>query len=273
MATCPPEPCKPTTAGSATPDVTSCPPLSFDAGNYSVKYNGKCLTKEKRPNAIKDGWYSRVRIVDGVIVEAQEQSGQQVVIENPCAAASSGNDGSIGVSLDTCNLTMMTSDGLLNTRLFYVPDRFLTVSGCGSPSSPLVYSLDIAGIQASVLAGGTNFTGCGIDIKNGVVMSFTQPITNIVSNNPALQVIRDGCTISLNVTASSMSVVYSRPWCRVGTNGQRIFQGMAAVLRGAGNTANVIVYPVSEGVAMPAIPSSFGNTQEAITWVDANMTC
>lgn len=273
MATCPPEPCKVVSDSTGTTPDAACPPISFDAGNYRIAYSGRCLTKQKRPDAVPDGWYSRVRIVDGVIVEAREESGQQVVIENPCSNAGGTNDGLIGVSLDSCNLASITSDGLLNTRLFYSYDRFMTVGGCGSASSPLTFFIDVEGLRASILAGGANFTGCGISIENGVVTSFVQPITNIVSNNPALQIIRDGCTVTLNVTASATSIAYSRPWCRVGANGVRVMRGVGVVMRGGGNTANVVIYSASEGDTPPTPPSSFQNVQEAINWVDANMTC
>lgn len=276
MAICPESDCPPrpgsTTenGGSAT---VACPPVSFDAGNYRVKYEAGCLTKEKRPAAIPDGWYSRVRIVDGVIVEAQEESGAQVIIENPCSVQNGGEQGSVGVSIDACNLTTMDSSGLLNTRLYYSYDRFITMGGCGSPRSPLSMALDISSVRANVLAGGTNFNACGISIRDGVVLSMVNPITNIVSNNPALQISRDGCTVSLNVVAQATSVIYTRPWCQLGTGGQRIMRGTGVVLRGPGSTANVAIYVASEGITAPTPPASFQNVQEAINWLDANLTC
>lgn len=271
MANCPPEPpCVLPPLDDSCEKARTCAPISFDAGNYKVAYDGKCLTKSRRGNALADGWYEAVRIEDGVIVEAREFSGKQVVIENPCSNSSTGTTGSVTVSADSCNLTALDSRGALLSRFSYLNGPYLQISGCGSMSSPLDVQLDFDSVKTDVLAGGLNFSGCGIEIANGLVTSFVTPITTIKSNNPALQITVDGCVATLNVASMAGSVVYMRPWCG-GTDGS--MKGFGVVFRGAGNTANVSVKAnnASDQGSAPVPPSSFSSVQEAINWVDANL--
>ena len=223
-----------------------------------------------------DGWYERVRIQDGVIVEAQEFSEEQVVIENPCAVGSTGGDGAVSVSQDACNLTAQDSAGALLTRLNYVYDQYLRVNGCGSLTAPLSLELDIGTVQAEILSGGINYSRCGFEIRDGVIRSWVDPITTLTSNNPNIQIIRNGCNAEIATTAIAMSVVYTRPWCtRTNPGDPPSMQGLGVVRRGAGNTAVVEIHyafgRVTTGAPTP--PSTFATVQEAVNWVDANLGC
>lgn len=268
MATCLPDP---QSNGSAAP--ASCAPVSFNAGNYTISYDGSCMSKRKRTGVVPDGWYERVRIEDGVIVEAQETSAEQVIIENPCAVGGSSADGTVAVSPDLCNLSTMDSTGAILTRLGINSGSFMRLSGCGSMTSPIEIDVDINAVKSEVLAGGVNFNACGFDIRDGVVQSFLAPILNIRSNNPGLQIIRNGCDVELAVTSIAGSVVYTRPWCKAGSGGNMLLRGTGVVFRGTGTSATVALFGVSDNdlSGAPQPPASFSSVQEAISWVDSNL--
>lgn len=273
MATCPPDKCK--LPALTQPKIEKpCEPTSFDAGNYRISYDGRCVTKAKRPGAIPDGWYERVRIQDGTIVEAQESSTEQVIIENPCSSQNAGGGaGVVTVSPDSCNLTSIDGSGALLSRLAYTFGPYLEVNGCGSPTAPLTMNLDFDLLRSDVLAGGTNLSACGIEITDGVVQAMPLPILNILSNNPNLQVLRDGCTVTLSVQAQAGSVVYTRAWCKRTAADVSVLRAVGQVFRGAGAGANVQLVFATEADASgaPVPPSSFASVQDAINWVDANL--
>lgn len=270
MASCIPDP-----KDKAASKEPQCQPVAFTAGNYTVTYDGRCVTKRKRTGVVPDGWYERVRIEDGVIVEASQTSNAMTVIENPCAARGGGEvgDGSVVLSPDQCNLSSVDLSGTLLTRLNVLNGPFMQVFGCGSPTSPLNIDVDINAVKSEVLAGGTNYTGCGIEIRDGVISSFVDPILNITSNNPGLQIIRNGCDIELAVTAIAGSVAYTRPWCKAGANGGLLLRGYGVVYRGTGTSATVALFGIADNdlSGAPQPPTTFPSIQEAISWVDSNL--
>jgi len=272
MADCPKKCPEIPGSSTATPAAKACPDVTFEAGNYTVKYSAGCLSKTKRASAVPDGWYERVRIVDGVIVEAQTDSTAQTIIENPCTAAGGADPGEVTVSNDECNLTAMTSGNALLTTLQYSFDQYLNLTGCGSIGSPLRASIDYASLKSDILQGGVTYDGCGYRIVEGIVQSFVLPITSVVSNNPALQIVRNGCEVALNVAAAGGSVVYTRLWCKPGTGGL-LLRGAGQVLRGAGTTANVQLLGATQAdlAGIPTVPTSFPNVQQAVAWLDANL--
>lgn len=111
-----------------------------------LTFNGRCFSVQGS-SSIPDGWYSEVQIVNGCIVAAKERD-VPTYTPPPCAPAPGAcGDNSTGVptlpplSPDICNLITNTGGELL-AALQVQAGEGVTISGCGTQTSPLIISAE-----------------------------------------------------------------------------------------------------------------------------------
>lgn len=138
----------PKNARCAPEPVESLPPLCdpFEvclSFGRSLSFDGACVRLNGQP-VIADGWYGEVHVVNGCIVDARA-SDIPVYTPPPCAPAATscdegGNGGSVTLSHDAANLTVLSGNQLL-TKLHYGPNEGISVSGSGTRNDPLIFSV------------------------------------------------------------------------------------------------------------------------------------
>lgn len=196
------------------------PPVEWCAGNFTLRYKDGKVTKVPRTPTIADGVYTNaiVRMVGGCIAEIS--SGPNTVFSacDPCVDPPTPPPPA-GITIDgsPCNLSTLSADGLL-TQLIPGASTCISLSGCGTTASPLVaqpvFSPDAGnalecrpnGLYATggTTGGGTNFSGCGIQITNGLVVALPlpfQPILSLVSTDSSVIISRDPanpCIVNLS---------------------------------------------------------------------------
>jgi hypothetical protein len=271
-----PRGCAPT--AGAPPAPATCPTLSFCSGNYTYTYEAGCLRRTARSSPIPDGWYARVRIQDGCIVEASEGPAPVTQLPSPCIQGDSGGGGGATPTLspDTCNLTRFAG-GSLTTNLIANDSRYIIQSGCGTAASPFVMTLDVEQLREDVL-GDFSFNQCGIRIERGAVRAFVPPVTEIkVEPDSWGTVVRDGCSVTLRPRVLVGAQVYTRMFCcdeTVAGSEKTILGAMGAVYASTNGTAFVEICPVDPVTTIPTIPNSFESIQKAVEWLDsATITC
>lgn len=165
----------------------SCPDLSFRVGNYDVSYRAGCLRRARRTDAIPDGWYNRVRVVDGQIVEVENNETRVTLLADLCSQPGDG----VGYEAAPigCNLTVVTNNQIM-TRLSTanVEGRGVWLEGCGSDAMPLVVNFDANSLRndMGIVDGGT-VEGCGFKFTNGIMQSFPgRVITGVINNAPSV---------------------------------------------------------------------------------------
>lgn len=113
--------------------------LSFGT---SLVYDGNCWKVSGTPT-VSDGWYDRVHVVNGCIVDA-DISPLPVYVPPPCAPTGSGGGGggdTCGpLSPDPANLLVCNGTDLLG-KLYFGTQVGLTVSGYGTATSPLEFTV------------------------------------------------------------------------------------------------------------------------------------
>jgi hypothetical protein len=177
--------------------------------NYSF-VNGR-VVPSGRQDAVADGIYVNptITVQNGCI--AAIQSGTSILYSecDPCAGGQPPppTPTPIPIDGDGCNLAELTGNGLL-VKLVTAPSSCFAFQGCGTPISPLqvlpIISPDAGNtlqcranglfVPTPTNAGGVNFTGCGIQITNGIVTALPlpfQPILDIqVDPSSSITVVR-----------------------------------------------------------------------------------
>jgi hypothetical protein len=246
-------------------ETPPCAPTSFCTGNYTITYDGQCLTKTLRTDAIPDGTYKNADLtfVNGCLTKVQEGTPSSTVLASPCTSTTTPSGGNFGAS-GQCNLTSVSSSGQITTTATLEGVAPLFVTGCGSSAQPWVVSFDGESI------GGVNFDLCGTRIEGGIVKSFTPPITDIFTDDPNLQVDIVDCRAEIKVKGQlAKEIVYSRPVCCTGTDGKFYFLGMGSVTM-LGSGARVSFCWVNGAAPQYSPPPSvFTGPQAAVSWLDA----
>lgn len=260
--------CAPATTVTA---PVPCAPMTFCSGNYTVTFNGQCLTKVKRTSFVEDGTYKNPTFVfqDGCITSVSEGTPSTTVLSGPCVGGTNIPGTGVTTASTQCNLSSVNSAGQLLTTASLLALAPLSVTGCGSASQPWVITWDGA------LAGGVNYSGCGTTIENGLITEFTPGITGISTTDPFLSVVRNGCDIEINLQGIvGKSVQYTRPLCCMSAAGVPRFLGMG-VVTAVGTTAKVSFcwsYAEIPGYTPP--PAIFTSVQAAVSWLDLmTFTC
>jgi hypothetical protein len=145
-----------------------------------------------------------------------------------------------GVSGEACNLAE------LRAGKYYVSGNFttndgITISGCGTPTSPWTPHVDFALLTQQIVGdgeSGATYNKCGWKVKAGIVTAVGAFVGNITSADNTLTIKKsaDGCTtdISLNPVGNDSlnTVLYTRPIC-LQCSGYTVL-GMAWVERSGG---------------------------------------
>jgi hypothetical protein len=262
---------KPTTVVTIPP----CAPMSFCAGNYTITFDGQCLTKTRRANAIPDGTYKNadVSIEDGCITALSEGTPSSTVLAGPCTTTPGGGIGTTPtIATGSCNLLSDTGSGL-QARAVLVAYPPLSVTGCGSAAQPWVMEFDGASI------GGVDVDSCGYKATGGIFTQWVDPVTNVINGDGSLLISKTGCSIQINSAATyTQKIIYSRPLCCTDTTGVPRFLGMGTV-----NAAVIDTAPWNDSAASigfcwnsttvpPAFvppPALFSTRALAIAWLDA----
>jgi hypothetical protein len=138
------------------PDATKAPRVceSFEAcvGNFTLAYDGECMTVTPRADPIPDGTWGLMTFVDGCIVRVDPAPVPSYTPDDCCAPASSDINppAAVMVSPDPCNLTSLTPAGLL-TLLSVRQGAGVKITGCGTTTDPLTISA-VAQSGASIAA-------------------------------------------------------------------------------------------------------------------------
>lgn len=254
-------------------EAKPCPVVDFAAGNSDLHFDGRCLTK-KSVRSVPDGWYARVRLVEGQVVEAKRADGTVVTIESPCLNDPTPSDPSDDADSDPCNLTSINPLGLLLTKLRYGDDgQYIQLSGCGTAAAPFKLLLQGSALRSDILGKrGVTFSHCGITVVKGVVTQFVPPITSVSSEVDNIVVTRTGCAVTLRTADVTDTVVYTRLACKmVGT--QPMLRAHVQVVITATGSARVRAIPLTaaDAAGLPATGAGvgFATVKEAIAYVDA----
>ena len=196
---------------TATP---SCPDLTFQVGNYDISYRAGCLRRARRTDAIPDGWYNRVRIEDGQIVEVENDQTRTTLLPDLCSTPDDG----VGYEAAPigCNLTVVANNQIM-TRLSTanVEGRGVWLEGCGSDNQPLVVNIDSNSLRSDmgIVPGGT-VEGCGFSFFNGIMQSFPgRIITGVINNAPSVLNVEidENCNLVISVPGVAPDGSMDRP--------------------------------------------------------------
>lgn len=161
-----------------------------------------CVTREAVGTAIEDGVYANPTITmqDGFVVAITPGESLRVTPPALCGASQVAvTPGSVPLmDGSSCNLSTVVNSRVL-TRLFTetAPGSALSITGCGTEASPLVF--DVA-LPAD--AGGATFQSCGINIQAGRVVAFAAPImavTTAPGSGLTATLDTNTCTLTLDV--------------------------------------------------------------------------
>lgn len=191
---CPPKPPAPSTdtcrlLSPKAQTTTACPDAQFRVGNYDISYSLGCLKKTRTQYPIPNGWYNRVRIEDGQIVDVDNEEVSTTLLPDLCMSQmDSGVD--ITTPQTSCNLSQLSGNVLL-TRLLTAtpnPQDIVWLEGCGAEGLPLQAKINIDALRLALgLTTGVTVDSCGISIENGTVKQFPgRVITGVVNNAPGV---------------------------------------------------------------------------------------
>lgn len=196
------------------------PPVSWCAGNFTYTFDkGRVVTLPRLP-AIADGVYpnATITMVGGCITSIAPGTNIVYSACDPCATPVTPPAPSpIVIDGNSCNLTSDGMDGLV-TLLVTGNSNCIALNGCGTAASPLnatpIISTDAGNslqcrgnglfVPDPSATTGVDFTGCGIQITNGLITALPlpfAPILNLVSTDGTMlltQSALDPCTWDLS---------------------------------------------------------------------------
>jgi hypothetical protein len=212
------------------------PPVSWCAGNYTLTYDKGRVVKVPSSSPIENGVYVNPTITmqDGCIVAIEAGTNVLYSACDPCATpAPPPVDGGIAIDGNVCNLSSLSTDGLL-TMLFLGPNSCIALSGCGTYTSPLVAAPIISPDSGNAVecrgnglfvanpnaTSGANFNNCGIVIANGLVVTLPFPF------EPVLEIVSSDGTVLINRAPANPCLVDLRaiPVDLINIESSRAFQ-------------------------------------------------
>lgn len=110
----------------------------------SLKFDGACLTVEGTPT-IEDGEYGVIVVENGCIVDARPNPVCEYTPPACTSAAAACSSTSSDITLQTgvCNLLSLDASGRLGAFLTVEAGDNISISGCGSSSSPLKITANV----------------------------------------------------------------------------------------------------------------------------------
>lgn len=213
--------CPPDTPAAVPPQA----PVSWCAGNRVLTYANGRITATARVPAVPDGTYvnATVTVVDGCITAIAQGTNVLYSACDPCVVPPPPPpEAAVPIDGNSCNLSSFSPvDGLL-TLLVTANTNCITLSGCGNAGSPLTavprISTDVGNalecrgnglfVANPNATAGVNFSGCGITIANGLVVTLPLPfapilhLTSADGSIIATQDPGDACTWNLSASAS-----------------------------------------------------------------------
>lgn len=247
-----PEPCPP----------RGCAPYEYRDGDWLIQVNGNgCVTRSRVANNMPSGVYTNPTItVDAGVITAIASGGRVLQLRpEPCAT----QNGSVPeappevvISPATCNLLSGGLGGLFAGLTFNQAGTGVSVTGCGTASSPLVISMPAAAVgelQSSTLnvtslAGtysinsvGSNYNACGTQIVQGIVKTYAP--------GPAVINGVDGITTALNAPSCTMELGFDWAQAKLPS---RIITGVSC--------GNTFLNPASASPTLPAVWANIGLT-------------
>jgi hypothetical protein len=209
MATNNCETCADTTnlpATPACPPATPCPPRlcapqEWTCGGWLYKELDGCTTRTRLAGVLPDGVYTNpiVEMVNGCMKSIK--SGTNIIQSRPepCAtgAGSVTPVANITISPAPCNLLSGSASALFAGITFNQAGQNITVTGCGTPTSPLVISANAGSLLTSIASTtlqysvspsgavsintqGANYSKCGTVIESGIVKTYSDTIKTII---------------------------------------------------------------------------------------------
>lgn len=165
--------------------TAACPDVQFRVGNYDITYSLGCLKKARTQNPIPDGWYNRVRIQDGQVVDVDNEEASTTLLPDLCIGQ--GGDGVDLITPQTsCNLSQISGNALLTRLLLATPNPgdVVWLEGCGAEGFPLQARINIDMLKKALgLDAGVDVDSCGVQIVGGTVKAFpNRVITGVVNN-------------------------------------------------------------------------------------------
>lgn len=123
----------------------------------SLAFNGECITLEGAPS-IPDGEYGIIVVENGCIVDARPNPVFDYT-PPPCTPSvppcGDGESGGVVLQPGICNLLSLDATGRLGAFLSYEAGDGVTITGCGTTSSPLVISAQTGGGDKTYIISGT----------------------------------------------------------------------------------------------------------------------
>lgn len=163
----------------------ACPDAEFRVGNYQITYSLGCVRKSRVSHPIPDGWYNRVRIEDGQIVDVDNEEDRVTLLPDMCVSQGAGSGGALQTTDSPCNLSTI-SGNTLSTRIVTNvpgPQDIVWLDGCGSEGFPLKAGINVAMLREALgMSVGANVQSCGISIQGGSVVAFPNQVITGVRN-------------------------------------------------------------------------------------------
>lgn len=184
--------------------VTACVPSSYVCGDWTVTTAADCtVTRTRTSNNMPNGTYTNptITVVNGCVSDIESGTNVLQSRPEPCSTASGTTPitpAPVVLSALPCNLASFDGGGSLFAGLtFNQVGQNIEITGCGTPTSPLVFNftagvgaLSIASTTLSVgnTAGaytvnavGANANTCGYSIVSGIVKTWVPPIVTITA--------------------------------------------------------------------------------------------
>jgi hypothetical protein len=188
---CPePQPCPP----------RLCAPQEWSCGGWLYKELDGCTTRTRLAGVLPDGVYQNATITmtNGCI--SAVASGTNVLQSRPEPCATAGGSVTpapdVTISPAPCNILSGSASALFAGVTVNQAGQNITVTGCGSASSPFVFSYNsvstinsISSTTLSVLTAsgtatintvGANYNKCGTVIESGIVKTYADTIKTII---------------------------------------------------------------------------------------------
>lgn len=191
-------------SGTGTSPATACAGGAWQIGQHAVTQSpAGCLSVE-RTASLPDGTYTNatITVLNGIITGVTSGYAVAAVLPGLCQGGGSTTGGpgtaEVDVVNDPCNMSSLQG-GAIMTSLVVNPGDGISVTGCGTTADPLVITNDAIAEDGT----GATVNSCGYEIVNGVVKTWTNPITTVAAG--------DGIKIDYNPANCKITITNTKP--------------------------------------------------------------